>query len=122
MLYEIKGIRQYEGEPNRRWFFDNEVDLTVWFDTADGIVGFQLCYDKTQDQYALTWREDSGYQHNRVDDGESIGSIGRFKGTPLLFMNGHFDRQRIANIFAEKSQDIPKQIRKFVSDKIASFE
>ena len=122
MLYEIKGIRQYEGEPNRRWFFDNEVDLTVWFDAADDMVGFQLCYDKTQDQHALTWREDGRYQHNRVDDGESIGSIGRFKGTPLLFMDGNFDRQRIANIFAEKSQDIPKQIRKFVSDKIASFE
>lgn len=39
MLYEIKNIRQYEGEQKRRWFFDREIDLTVWFDESDDIVG-----------------------------------------------------------------------------------
>lgn len=121
MLYEIKNIRQYKDEPERRWFYDREVDLTVWFNKTNEIVGFQLCYDKTQNQHALTWYEDSGYQHNRVDDGESIGSIGRFKGTPILFRDGNFDGQRISDIFAQKSQDIPRQISVFVSDRIASF-
>ena len=121
MLYEIKSIRQYEGESRRRWFFDNEVDLTVWVDEPDGIVGFQLCYDKIKSHHALTWRRDSGYSHNRVDDGESRDSVGRFKGTPILFMNGEFDRQRIADSFAQKSQDIPKRISRFVYEKIATY-
>lgn len=119
MLYEIKNIRQYEGEQKRRWFFDREIDLTVWFDESDDIVGFQLCYDKIQNHRALTYHKDSGYRHNRVDDGESWNSIG--KGTPILFADGPFDGRRIAELFAQRSQELPKQISQYVYEKIVSF-
>ncbi len=122
MLYEISNIRQYEGEHRRRWFFDHEIDLTVWVDSADRIVAFQLCYDKTQNQHALTWRQDTGYHHNRVDDGESDDSIGRFKGTPMLFMDGEFDEQRIALLFRKESKDIPERIARFVYDRIKAHQ
>lgn len=121
MLYEIKNIRQHEGEHRRRWFFSQEMDLTVWFDQADEIFGFQLSYDRTGDPHALTWRRDVGYQHNRVDDGEGPGSIGRFKGTPMLLMGGRFDRQKVSDAFESASGDLPEWISDFVAARIETY-
>ncbi len=89
MLHEIRAIRQLPGEPRRRWFFGSRMDLTVWTDTQGEIIGFQLSYDKPRAEKALTWKRDSRFFHNRVDDGES--KPGRHKGTPLLGVDGLFD-------------------------------
>ena len=121
MLYEIKNVKQYQGEPKRRWFFDHEIDLLVWFDDRDEIVGFQLCYDKLRDQRALTWFRGSGYHYNRVDDGERDGGRRGVKAIPVLLMDGSFDHRRIAAVFREKSKDIPNWISTFVYEKIASY-
>ena len=58
MLQEITNIRQIEGEPRRRWFADAAVDLYVWYDDADNIIQFQICYDKGPGEQALTWKKD----------------------------------------------------------------
>ncbi|MFZ5562722.1 MAG: hypothetical protein ACOZBW_01615 [Thermodesulfobacteriota bacterium] len=118
MLYEIKKVSQHPGEPRRRWFFDHEIDLTVWFDPAGKIESFQLCYDKPGDPHALSWSRDGGYGHHRVDDGEDGGGAG--KGIPILLADGRFDSQRIAGLFDRKSRDIPRYIARFVSVRIAS--
>ena len=71
MLKEYKRVRQIKGEAQRRWFSDDFFDLIVWFDESKNIVGFQLCYDILKISRALTWHQDGGYSHNRVDDGEN---------------------------------------------------
>ena len=93
MLYEIKGIKQYPGEPKRRWFFDRTLDLTVWFDDEDEIVRIQLCYNKPQEPYALTWDKETGYRHHRIDDGEGERP-GKPKGIPILLKDGTFSKQK----------------------------
>ena len=118
MLYEIKEIKQYRGEPRRCWFFDHEIDLTVWYDEQNEIVGFQLCYDKLAEQHALTWDQKTGYHHHRVDDGESDKSTRGFKGIPILLMDGFFDHKRIADIFQRKSKEICNDVSQFVYEKI----
>jgi len=119
-MYEIKGVRQYSGEPVRRWFYGHEMDLAVWFSDDHSIVAFQLCYDKTADQHAVTWRKAEGYRHHRVDDGESPDSIGRFKGVPMLMTNGRFDGKRVAEDFAANCREIPSQITDFVYTRLLS--
>jgi len=34
MLCEIKNVKQYDGEPQRRWFVDDYFDLIVWLSKA----------------------------------------------------------------------------------------
>jgi len=121
MLYEIKKVKQHPGEPRRRWFFDHEIDLTVWFDPANKIESFQICYDKPGDPHALTWSRDAGFQHHRVDDGEESGRAGYAKAIPILVMDGRFDWHRIAELFVRKSGDLPRYIARFVSAKIVSY-
>ncbi len=117
MLYEIEKVKSYENEPKRRWFFDHEIDLTVWFDENDRIIGFQLCYDKPENPHALTWWEKSGYHHHEVDDGEKDGTLSP-KGIPILLADGIFEKDRIANLFYEKSRDMDPEIVKFVYDRL----
>jgi len=120
-MYEIKGVRQYPGEPVRRWFYGHEMDLTVWFSNDRSITAFQLCYDKTTDHHAITWRKGEGFSHHRVDDGESPDSIGRFKGVPMLMTDGRFDGKRVAEYFAANRAEIPSRIADFVYARLLSY-
>jgi hypothetical protein len=115
MMNEIKGVRQHKGEHRRRWFFDREMDLTVWIDDDDRVIGFQILYDRPLDPHALTWFEGKGFFHNRVDDGKCPGTLSR-KGTPILLPDGQFDAASVCEIFKAKSKDIDSEIAGFVID------
>ena len=120
MLNEIKNIRQHPGEPQRRWFFDPEIDLTVWFDDAEAIVGFQLTYGRPLAPHALTWWQAHGYFHHRVDDGENPGTLAR-KGTPILLPDGQFDAPSLAELFRRQSAAIDPRIAAFVQEALGAY-
>jgi hypothetical protein len=118
MLSEVSNPRQIEGEGRRRWFSDNYFDLIVWHDESGELTGFQLCYDKTRDERALTWRRNEGYNHERVDDGEVPG---RAKMSPVLVPDGAFARSEIAERFQAESEQIDPQIRALVYGRLKEF-
>jgi hypothetical protein len=118
-LYEIQDVRQIDGEPKRRWFSDDFFDLILWLDESGGLLGFQLCYDKRRNQHALTWRADSGYLHNRVDEGES--RPGKFKAAPVLMPNGRFSKEMIAMLFLRASRGLERWIAEAVYEKIDQY-
>jgi hypothetical protein len=121
MMYEIRKVKQYEGEPSRKWFFDPDIDLTVWFDEQDSIVGFQLVYDRPLTPRAMTWRKASGYFHNRVDDGECPDTISR-KGLPILLPDGRVNIEKIKTQLRNKCGSIDSGISEFVYARIAAYE
>jgi len=118
MLREITGVRQIEGEPHRRWFTDDLLDLIVW-DAESDIVGFQLCYDKTHAERAVTWKAGSGFNHNAVDSGE--GRAGRYKGSPILVADGGFDVQRVATSFHDQSGALDAGSSDFIYLKLLGY-
>lgn len=115
MLTEIKNLRQIHNEPERRWFNSEDMDLFIWCDNND-FIGFQICYDKTASEKALSWKPSTGLVHQQVDDGES--RAGRYKATPILIENGRFDLEKIRNDFEYKSKNIPIEVRDFVLDNL----
>jgi hypothetical protein len=119
MLYEIQNIRQNEGEPIRRWFVDDYFDLVVWMNNDRQIDGFQLCYDKSGEQHALTWHRESGYMHNRVDTGE--GKPGKPKEIPILVADGNFQYEEIARVFKEKSENLEQPLADMIYKKIVQY-
>jgi hypothetical protein len=118
MLAEIKNTRQIEDEGFRRWFTDSYFDLIVWYDEKGGIDGFQLCYDKVNKERALTWRQNKGYVHEKVDDGEGPGHV---KMTPILMPDGAFSKDSIPRRFDRDSKEIDADIAEFVIKRILSF-
>ena len=114
MFREIANVRQVEGEPKRRWFVDDELELIVWFENKK-IVGFQLCYEKDKESKALTWHKNEGYLHSGIDDGDL------WKATPILVPDGVFDEERVEKRFASSSATLPDEIADFVKGKVAQF-
>lgn len=116
MLREIQDVRQNPGEPRRRWFSDNDLDLYVWLGEDGGIVQFQLCYDKGRDEQALTWRPDTGLTRHAVDDGE--GGIYRMKSTPVLTGAELPETVNVRRTFIDAGQKLEHDLYQFILDRL----
>jgi hypothetical protein len=103
---------------DRRWFGDDFFDLIVWLDQRGEIVGFQLCYNVSGDEHALTWNEKTGFGHQRVDDGELHRP---FKETPILVADGPFNSAAILRHFKERSNSMDEKVARFVLGKIEVY-
>ncbi len=121
-MAEIKGARQISGEGFRRWFTDEYFDLIVWYERAGSPVtamkGFQLCYDKSGKERALTWTREHGFQHNRIDSGEIPGHA---KMTPVIIADGEFRSDSIADLFRKEAAQIDQHLAEFVHSKIKAY-
>lgn len=116
MFRELDKVSQRKGERRRRWFQSEEEDLIVWYADDGSLFGFQLCYDRTRTERALTWLPPHGFLHNRVDDGEG-GGLG-YKRTPLLVADGVFDAATMSGRFRHLSASLPGEIAAFVLNKL----
>ena len=102
-------VRQVPGERHRRWFSSTDLDLVTWHEVDGRIAAFQLCYDKTRAEHALTWREDrTGISHSRVDDGEAWPLS--HKATPVLLPDGEWDAVRVLAHFRAEAADLPADV------------
>ena len=115
-LIEFANVRQIPGEPRRRWFTCEDLELVVWCDESDGPVGFQLCYKNGGSEYALTWDPDRGFSHKIIDDGER--RPGKHKATPILVAAAPGSARLIHERFAQVSAGLPAKIAEFVGKKL----
>jgi hypothetical protein len=121
MLSELLNVRQFKNEGHRRWFSDNYFDLIVWYDDAKAaIAGFQLCYDRTGRERAVTWRKERGFSHNCIDEGEGI-SVQLSKMSPILASDGEFSKEAVGEKFKAASSRIDAEIADFVYAKISAY-
>ncbi len=122
MLEEIHGARQIPKEGFRRWFTDEYFDLIVWYEDAKSPVtalkGFQLCYDKSGKERALTWTREHGFQHNRIDSGEVPGHA---KMSPVIIADGEFRADAIAELFRREAALIDQHLVRFVHAKVKAY-
>ena len=114
MLTEHKA-RQVEGEPTRRWFCDDLLDLLVWLDTQGTPLGFQLCFQTGTQELALVWKKDEGFANFKVDSGEESPKKNL---SPLLVEDGVFPSEEVSRSFRERSSEIDSPIRDFILDKL----
>ncbi len=117
-LREIRNIRQREGEPKRRWFTSEKLDLILWQDEQDQLVGFQCCYDKPYRERALEWFINEGINHYDVDDGEQ-DSAG-YKESPILISDGVPPITHIIEQFLEVSTELDPELKQSVLKQLNS--
>jgi hypothetical protein len=113
---EFGNVRQIPGEPRRRWFACQDLELVVWGDESVNPVGFQLCYKDGNSEYALTWNPQGGLTHKIIDDGEQ--RPGKYKATPILARNAPFSPKLISERFAQVSGGLPLELAEFVREKL----
>ena len=119
MLHELKSVNQKD-DGFRRVFIGDYFDLFLWYDQKGGnLIGFELCYNKKNDEHSLIWREPDNYMHSRVDTGES--SPVRRKRTPVLIADGKFNNDFIAEKFKSCSSNIENVLAQFIYDKLVNY-
>jgi hypothetical protein len=118
MLTEIRNARQINGEGPRRWFTDEFFDLIVWYGDEGAPTGFQLCYDKQERERAITWTKAHGFQHNKIDAGETPGHA---KMTPVVVADGVFNRDPVMEKFQRAAARLPPEVSDFVSRTLRSY-
>jgi hypothetical protein len=122
MLSEVTNLTQHDAGTHRRWFHDEFFDLYVWENFAgegEGkMQGFQLCYAKADQQRALRWSRERGYNHEGVDSPED--KPGRAMSA-IFVADGVFDPDHIAEKFAIESASLPPGVRDFVLEKITGY-
>ncbi|HEX6592464.1 MAG TPA: hypothetical protein VF050_10735 [Moraxellaceae bacterium] len=105
MLTEIARTHQRPGEPRRRWFTSETLDLMVWLDEAGELLAFQFSYGKPQDEKALSWSRQQGLSAQQVEDGSNL--LPGHKASPLLVAAPLAGTQAAAAAFAAASQNLP---------------
>ena len=113
MFKEIRHVRQEPTAGRRRWFDDDvlPLELIVWYNAANAVEGFQLCYNLGGGEHALTWRPAVGFAHNEVDS----GSTGPFSNrTPILIPDGAVPWAELAQRFAGSSGTLEPALRELV--------
>jgi hypothetical protein len=118
MLKEFSRVSQHAGESFRRLFWDDYLQLYVWFDPEQRIVGFELSYDLANDWRAFRWKPEHGVEHFRVDDGENRANK---KGVPLLHADDTCVDHRIEAEFAERGGGVEPEITGFVSANLSEY-
>jgi hypothetical protein len=111
-LREIPHVRQISGEPRRRWFISEFLDLMVWVNGANRPVKFQFCHRSGVSEHAFTWHIKKGWDYATVDSGDT-GGVG-IKAAPILRSNSAPDLVLLRTLFAAAAGDIPKNIQRFI--------
>jgi len=110
--------QQHRGEQKRRWFSNHYFDLIVWQNDQSEITKFQLCYDKTGKERALTWTKGRGFDHNLIDEGEASPLKNQ---SPILLKDGLFHASEVLKIFIADSELIEQQVRSFIIEKLRIY-
>ncbi len=127
MLRELENVSQHKGEPRRRWFYCQAMDLIVWVDEGGMPTGLQLSYEDSGElsgelsgqRKLLTWLKASGYSHDTLDEGEDRPF--RYKMSPVAVPDGVFDHVEVLGRFMAESKEMDNDIREFVAEKLREF-
>ena len=119
-MREIANVRQVEGEPHRRFFQGSDLELTVWYESAERrrITGFQLCYGTDHSsEHALTWLEGQTASHTAVNN---IG--GRFYASSTLKVNGQINLAHVKKQYGDQLNKLDEPIRDCIAAIMAELE
>ncbi len=117
MLTEFDNVRQIPGEPRRRLFSSNYFHLYVWYDEAGAFCGFQLCYDISGNERALSLIKGK-FVHAGIDGGEFSP---RSNMTPILVRDGSFQHAAVLERFKNEALGLEDDIRDYVIEKIEEY-
>ena len=119
MLSEITAARKDGSNASRRWFQDDYFDLFVWTDAKGEINSFQLAYSRTHNEHVLSWKNDQGYQHARIDERRTDDPV--LRGTEFMVPSGTFPSYSVAPRFERAAAELDASIRDFVLTKLREY-
>lgn len=115
----MRDVRQDSSEYFRRWFFDENFDLIIWYKLDRSLHGFQLCYDKAEEEKALMWICEGKLSHYVVDAGED--NPARNHSPMLRDSDGRAHMQGLLARFKGSDHDLPPGLKEVIETKIREY-
>lgn len=113
MLYDAP-LTKVVGDFDRKWCSDDYFDIILWFESDNRLYGFQLLYDKDNDDpKIITYSRDRGLRCNRVDLGENDPCKNR---TPIIDGGANFDKYKILEEFRIRGRTLPLATYQFIEN------
>ena len=116
-LAEVSKVVQRPGEPARRWFQSETLDVQLWLDDSGAPIGFQLAWRDGSLGRAITAHAGQPLLHEQVDEG-GRGGKGVARSALLHAVERDFDLALILPRFAAASAAMPEALRRFVLDRL----
>jgi len=110
MLKKSLIIDPYDDRP-RMWMFDDYLEVIVWYQPDQTIYGIQICYDKMEEERALTWLHTGSYTHSIVANENTAPGKNL---TQTLTNGGYFDKETLKTEFETRSIHLEPELRKLV--------
>jgi len=104
---------------HKLWFNDQDNDLFIWLDQRKNPIGFQFCYNKSINEHSINWHQDKGFNHVRIDDGETFNS--HYKMTPIMIPDDIFKFKEVAELFHSIGKHIDIKLADFIYHKICTY-
>ena len=125
-MTEVRVARRF-GEPRRRWFRSDNLDLMVWLSWWGWgpPSGFQLVYDKAARESTLAWTKAHGFEHRREQDGgrEERGLLRYYdKEEPRKVIDDRVNIDRLIMQFERVAPGLPKKIAGLVMGKLSELK
>lgn len=105
MLKEIKSERLVS--ERRRWFTDEYMDVYVWHDKHDALVGFQVCFEKGKAEKAFTWFSSGYCSLAGVDAGEDSPLKNM---TPIIVPLDRRDKSTLEREFKARATEMERPL------------
>ena len=115
-MIEVRDVRQNPNEQFRRWFSDDNFDLIVWYMPDEIVYGFELSYDRDDQEKVLRWFSDRGLSHYSVDRAPYLN-----RAEMLVKMNGQSEMARVLSCFRTVDQSLPIELKTLVCEKIEEY-
>ena len=120
MFQEIDNPRQNDGDPFRRVFQGDKLDLVVWYE-GEKIIGFQLGMTISGHKSVYTWDHKKGGMTHGVDVGE--GYPFKAKQSPVLTEGTTSFGYKLMEVFMEEGESLDNTLGIFIYSKlIKSFQ
>jgi hypothetical protein len=101
---------------NTNYFFDDYFDLFIEESNCK-VNWFQLCYDKYDNQRAITWARGEKLRHEKVDE----NSRSFYSMTPILEADGYFDHVKVVEMFRQASIGIEPWIARTIIEVLEGY-
>jgi len=126
-ITEVRVAHRF-GEPWRRWFRSDSLDLIVWFSWWGWgpPIGFQIAYDKAAREGTLTWTRERGFEHRRERDvkrEEPDGLLRYYEKAKLgQVIDEHVNVERLTLQFERVAPGLPPKFAALVMGKLSELK
>lgn len=118
-MHEITRIAQDNPFYQKRWFQSDNIDLFLWTDLENTIIGFDFVYDTKDNEKAFLWSKVNGFNHVKVDSSTPKGLL---KMSPIYMGEYDCNIDHIMDLCKRECVELEQSYYDFIYGKMFEYQ